>query len=218
MAKAVRTLKQRGVAGVTTYTLVLKRSSRFIPSLWGVMVNDHDRAYFLLEHTPNNRLTTHLSERNPFLHLRLLAEADTKLTPVKCGVRSLDRATWGDRWYNMASCGHDQHTYLLETSKGVVGYLTVHGEHPDCRVIDEVAVGKQHKGEGHGGVLLRFADTLARHRDCRCVQLNAIKEQYSWYKKNGYKLLPGRKPILLDGEEYSPMERVLLYHLPQVSA
>lgn len=217
MARAAQVLRRYGAADVCTYALVLKRSSRFIPSLWGVMVNDEDRAYFLLDRTPNNRLTTHLSEKRPYLHLRRLAEEDMRLPPVKCGVASIDRVTWGDRWFDMAESEQNRCTYLLETAKGVIAYLTLRVDGQNRMVIDEVAVDKQQIGRGYGGVLMRFADTLARHCGCRKVRLNAIKEQKGWYVKFGYKIVPGRDSISLDGEEYLPMERVVLYHLPGMS-
>jgi ribosomal protein S18 acetylase RimI-like enzyme len=213
MGNALKKLREFGAAKVTTYSLVLKRGSRFIPSLWGVMVNDQDRAYFLLERTPNNRLTTHLSEKHPYLHLRRLSDDDVKERPVKCGVASMDRVTWEDRRFDMIESEQQRCTYLLETSRGIVGYLTVHSDGPGAFAIDEVAVAKRHQKSGYGGVLLRFADTFARHGDFRRIRLSAIKNMVDWYRKFGYELVPGRSPIPLGGEEYIPMERVILHHI-----
>jgi GNAT superfamily N-acetyltransferase len=217
MAKAVRSIREYGAAEVCTYTLVLKRGSSFIPSLWGVMVNDQDRAYFLLERTPNNRLTTHLSETFPYLHLRRLAEEDMGQPPVKCKLASMDRVTWGDRWFDMAEGDRSGCTYLLETSAGAVGYLTVHHDSAGCMVIDEVAVDQRQRNRGYGGVLVRFADTLARHGGCSKVRLNAISNLVKWYGRFGYKVVPGRNLIRLDDEKYQPMERRVLYHLPRTN-
>jgi len=212
MAKTVRELRSYGATEICTYALVLKRGSRFIPSLWGVMVNDQDRAYFLLDRTPNNRLTTHLSEKHPFVHLRLLDQEDTKLPPIRSGVPSMDRATWGDRRFDMVESDFARCTYLLEASTGVVGYLTIHYTHDGCMAIDEVAVDESRRKLGYGGVLLRFADTLARQSDCWIVRLSAIEEKTSLYEKYGYQFVPGRQPNLLDTETYYPMERILLPH------
>lgn len=44
-------------AEVASYALVIKRSSKFIPTNWGIMTDDTDRAYFLLDPLPNNRLS-----------------------------------------------------------------------------------------------------------------------------------------------------------------
>ena len=213
MQKAVTALRAYSAEHICSYSLILKRGSRFIPSLWGVMVDDEDRAYFLLEQTPNNRLTTHLSENHPYVHLRLLAQEDVRLPAVTCGVASLDRVTWGDRWFDMAESEHFRRTYLLESKNGLAGYLTLHQDSEDCLVIDEVAVPQGLKRRGYGGVLLRFADTLARHGGCSRVRLNAIFEKVDWYAKFGYRVLPYRQPIPLEDERYVPMERRLLYHL-----
>ncbi len=43
-----------GAKQVCSYALVMKHSSGFIPSFWGVTIGDHDRAYFLLDVLPNN--------------------------------------------------------------------------------------------------------------------------------------------------------------------
>lgn len=61
---------------------------------------------------------------------------------------------------------------------------------------------------------MRFADTLARHSDCRFVRLNAIENRVSWYRDHGYTVVSGKEPLLLDSERYVPMERRVLYHQP----
>src|SRR5207302_1003484 len=109
----LRVLKAVGAykpASVSSYTLVLKRSSTFVPSLWGVMINDHDRAYFLLDQLPNNRL--HKSVHNT--HIRRLTKDDFNVPPVVSGLNSIDRVTWGDRFYDMACSEHERRTYFLE--------------------------------------------------------------------------------------------------------
>jgi N-acetylglutamate synthase-like GNAT family acetyltransferase len=129
----------------------------------------------------------------------------------------MDRVTWGDRWFDMAESEQNRCTYLLETAAGVIAYLTVHYDGNSCLIADEVAVDVRKTKQGYGGVLLRFADTLARHHGCQKVRINAIKEQIDWYTRSGYALVPGRDPLPLDGEEYFPMERVVLYHLPRTN-
>lgn len=213
MTKALAELRQLGASEVTTYTLVLKQGSHFIPSLWGVMVNDPDRAYFLLESIPNNRLTTHKNDHRPYFHMRHLCEADLSLPPIKSTVASLDRVTWGDRWFDMVESGQSRRTYLLENCAGVVGYLTVHEDSDNAFVIDEVAVSEDHQKKSYGGILMRFADTLARQSDALKIRLNAISNKVQWYGGFGYRVVAGRDPIPLEKEQYVPMERVLLYHL-----
>jgi hypoxanthine-guanine phosphoribosyltransferase/GNAT superfamily N-acetyltransferase len=216
MEKTYRALQTLGAAKVSTYSLVLKRSSRFIPSLWGVMVSDLDRAYFLLDKAPNNRLTTHLSEKHPYLHLRHLSDDDVKQPCIDCGVASMDRTTWGDRRFDMIESGQRRCTYVLETSDGIVGYLTVHSEDSVTFAIDEVAIAKCHQKAGYGGVLMRFADTFARHGDYLRVRLNAIKNMVEWYQRFGYNQVPGSSAIPLENEKYVPMERMVLHQIPRM--
>lgn len=45
MTNCVREVLRHGPAGICTYSLVLKRGSTFIPTLWGVTVDDVDRAF-----------------------------------------------------------------------------------------------------------------------------------------------------------------------------
>jgi GNAT superfamily N-acetyltransferase len=213
MLRALQAIRGFGALGICTYALVLKKSGQIVPSLWGVMIDDRDRAYFQLDSVPNNRLTTHFNESHPYAYLRRLAEADDAKPPLVTGLASLDRATWGDRHYDMLESPDGKCTYLLETSGGTAGYLTIHfADHAVC--IDEVALAQNEQGHGYGGVLMRFAETLARQNDCRGVRLNAIKDRVPWYEKLGYGSVPGRPCLHVEAEEYHPMEKLLLHHLP----
>lgn len=213
MGNCVRELLRSGAAGVCTYSLVLKHSSMFIPTLWGISIADTDRAFFLLESIPNNRLDAgpH-KEAPPFVHLRALAESDLTLQPIVSGVASLDQVTWGDRYFDM-QFGTDRITYLLETGTGIAGYLTVNRSSPGTLQVDEIVVAQSMHGGGYGGILLRFAETLARQGDARFVRLHAIEERIPFYGKHGYHPVPGAKPLRLDTEVYHLMERPVLYHL-----
>src|SRR5437773_6644368 len=46
MTNCVPEVLRHGAAGVCTYSLVLKRGSNFIPTFWGVTVDDVDRVFF----------------------------------------------------------------------------------------------------------------------------------------------------------------------------
>lgn len=212
MCKAAAELKRLGAARVCTYTLVLKSGSLFIPTLWGLMINDQDRAYFLLDRTPNNRLTTSLTEQQPYVNFQKLSDKNVQIPPINTGVISMDRVTWGDRLFDMSENTQGRCTYLLESDEKMVGYLTVHWGDNQCLHIDEVAADTAEQGKGFGGVLIRFAETLARQSACRHVRLNAIENRVDWYKKFDYSPVPGRKMICLENEKYQPMEKVVLYH------
>jgi GNAT superfamily N-acetyltransferase len=214
MQRAQDLIRGFGAADVCTYALVIKRRTCFIPSMWGVMVNDEDRAFFLLPEIPNNRLTTTRNPHDVYLSARLLTQDDVEnLPPVVSGVESLDRPTWGDRFFTMSASSDGQRTYLFQKGGEVLGYLTTHFS-GDALVLDEVVTAKAHQKKGVGGVIMRVGDALARHSGCSRVQLNAIEGKVEFYRRAGFEPIAGRKLLILDStEKYVPMERILLTHL-----
>lgn len=209
MARAVGKVVDFGAKEVCTYSLMLKCDSAFVPTMWGFMIDKTDRAFFLLDELPNNRLSAHHDAPPPPVHIQRLDAEHRKLGRVVCGVKSLDRVTWGDRWFDMAAGEQDRSCYLLLKKKAVLGYLTVHHGARRIMVVDEIALAKKHRGKGYGGILIRFADTLARQSDSAAIQLHAIKEQVEFYKHYGYHQVP-EEPLYLEGEEYQLMRRPVL--------
>ncbi len=198
---------------VASYTLVLKRSSAFIPTYWGVTIDDHDRAYFLLDKLPNNRL----NPKRPESHLRLLCEGDLGSPGVVGGVDALDRVAWEERLWDMRSSERERRTYLAEVGNVVVGYVTfvmgqfVVGEH--ALMIDEVVVSQDHQDQKHGSALMRWAETMARQSRCQEIRLWAIEDQVGKYKHLGYSDVAGAKPMVLDGHNYTLMSKRVIYHI-----
>jgi GNAT superfamily N-acetyltransferase len=228
MRRCVAEAMRLGASGVATYSLVMKRGSCFIPTFWGMMIDDTDRIYFLLDKIPNGRLdygpekdATGKARKISCVHVARLCEDHLKTKPVNCGVISLDRVTWGDRHFDMQAGEHKECTYILQTGAETVGYMSVHLSDPACLFVTEIAVDKKHqgkgkgknrrKGKGYGAILMRFADTLARQCNCLWVRLNAIEEKISFYEGFDYQKIPGRKPIVLDHEKYFPMEHKVVY-------
>jgi ribosomal protein S18 acetylase RimI-like enzyme len=209
MARAVEKVVDYGAAEVCTYSLMLKCDSAFIPTMWGFMIDKTDRAFFLLEEIPNHRLSAHHEAPPPLVHIQRLDAEQRKLGRVVCGVKSLDRVTWGDRWFDMAAGEQDKSCYLLLKKKAVLGYLTVHHTNRRFMVVDEIALHKKYHGKGYGGILIRFADTLARQSDSVAIQLHAIKEQVKFYRHYGYHQV-AEEPLNLEGEEYQLMRRPVL--------
>jgi GNAT superfamily N-acetyltransferase len=207
-----------GASHVSTYSLMVKRGSRFIPTFWGIMINDTDRIYFLLDEIPNLRLDAGPNKKDGIpkkihcVHIQRLCESLLKKTAIECGVDALDRVTWGDRHFDMVAGGHDECTYVLQMGDEIVGYLTLHLSEPRCLVITEIAVDKKQQGKNFGGILLRFADSLARQSNCVWVRLNAIENKIGYYEDFDYKTIPGRDPIQLDDIKYFPMEHKVIYH------
>lgn len=79
-------------------------------------------------------------------------------------------------------------------------------------MLDEIVTDPELRSLGYGGILMRFADTLARQGKCRVVRLLAIKSKIEYYEKHGYSRVGGESAIRLDDEEYQPMEKAVLYH------
>jgi len=206
-------------AELSSYVLVIKRGSSFIPTFWGMMMEETDRAFFLLNEIPNNRLDAagHNPEgtkKQPLVHIERLNTRMLQSPCVQSNVKSMDRITWSDRYFQMLSSEYEFCTYVLEHGNKIVGYLTLHRlkENGGGLMVDEVAVDVKQRGKDYGGVLMRFADTLARQGNSSVLRLLAIKNNVPFYKKFGFRLVSGKKPILLDDEEYIPLEKLVLYH------
>jgi len=82
-----------GAADVCSYSLMLKCDSSFIPTMWGFMIGKTDRAFFLLDRIPNNRLVAQKEGSLPCVHLERLSEKYIGKPPVVSGLASLDRTT-----------------------------------------------------------------------------------------------------------------------------
>ena len=205
MCRVAEELKQHEPAALCSYSLVLKRGAAYIPSFWSLLINDHDRAYLLLERLPNNRL----NERFPYLNLRRLAQSDLELPPVTSGVASLDRITWGDRYFNMVADTSTRSTYLLEVGTVVAGYVTIATKDSKTLMVEEVVVDREQQGKGLAGALMRWSDTFARHARCETLQLWGINEKVSMYRHYGFEAVPNRR-LRIENEEYQLMSKPIL--------
>jgi N-acetylglutamate synthase-like GNAT family acetyltransferase len=209
ITKAVEKLIELGAKQVCTYSLVVKKGSGFIPTMWGLMINESDRAFFLLDKIPNHRLRTSSQINSQPVHIQRLGNGDLKKPLVKSNLKSIDRVTWADRYFDMVTTEEARCSYLLKGRNQIMGYLTVHRGKKNTLVVDELAVDQRYRGKKWGGVLMRFADTLARQSDCEFLKLYAIEDQVKFYKHHNFSLLT-KKPLQLDGESYFPMQKPLL--------
>jgi len=195
---------------LVSYSLVTKAGASFVPTIWGVTINETDRAFFLLDEIPNHRLDAgNPGKKQPPVHVERLDQRHKDRPAVTSGVESMDRPKWSDRLFQMQVSGAC--TYVLVRGETIVGYLTIHFA-GDSMFVDEVAIDTSQKKRGYGGVLMRFADTLARQGNCRTVILNAIDSEVGFYEKLEYKKVASAAPIPLDDETYWPMQRSVLYH------
>lgn len=215
-ACAVEVLKYAPVE-LASYTLVMKRGSSFIPTLWGLMIKETDRAFFLLDEIPNHRLDAvghngPTQKKQPQVHLQRLNQQMLNAPLLTSGVASMDRMQWSDRHFQMVASGNQTCTYVLQRGSDIVGFVTLHGLPCGGLMVDEIVTDPEQRSKGYGGILMRFADTLARQGKCRVVRLLAIRNKVEYYEKHEYRRVSDAEPIRLDDEEYLPMEKSILYH------
>lgn len=210
MSRCAEEVLKFGPQDVISYSLVTKAGTSFVPTIWAVTIDETDRAFFLLDEIPNQRLDAENPEKKqPPVHIERLDHRHKDRPAIASKVGSMDRMTWSDRLFQMqvsSSC-----TYVLVRRGTIMGYLTVHFS-GDTMSIDEVVVDADQKSQGYGGILMRFADSLARQANCRSVALNAIEQRVGFYENLEYKKIGGASPIRLDDETYWPMQRPVLYH------
>ena len=209
MEQAVAEVMDYGAKSVSTYAVVVKRGSGFLPTMWGAMIDDMDRVFLLLGEIPNQRL--HSGKRKiRSVHIQKLNEGHLERPPVICGFKPMDRITWGDRYFDMKSSEQGRVSYVLQAGKRIQGYLTVHRASNDCMMVDEIAVKKSLREKGFGSILIRFAHTLARQSCCHSVRLFAFEKEVDFYERNNYRKLEG-KSICAEGDQFFLMERTIIH-------
>jgi GNAT superfamily N-acetyltransferase len=205
MLKISKHLWTLGAQNIISYTLMLKRTSIFVPTYFGVLVADKDRVYFQLDEMPNNRLC----ESPPFGVLRELTENDIALTLPSIGP-PFDHLNVGDLLYDKATKKY--HPYVFELPEGIAGLVTFFKD-KHALFIDAWATAERHRRKGIGPVLLRWSETWARSNKCNVIQLWAFEPAISVYKKYGYSEIPGRQMMLSPTQKYTLMGKTLLYNI-----
>jgi GNAT superfamily N-acetyltransferase len=192
---------------IITYAPFVRNNTVFVPSIFESVIGEKDR--IVLEGA--SKASTFLTNTNHIgVSLKRLTSKDLKSRKISCGVKSMDKITWADRFYDMVNSTESRVTYLLINHEVIVGYLTCHLHRSDCMMLDEIAVSKKYLGMGYGGVLMKWLDIYSRSKDCVSIVLWSIHEQIPFYKKAGYKLIPGES-MSLDGETYFLMLARLVY-------
>ena len=205
MLCAARTLRTCGVQRVCSYSLVLKRGSEFVPNFFGVAIDDHDRALFMLHEIPNNRLM-------PFGVVRRLSQEDVRRVPqnLDCGLPSISKMTWGDFFYDVA---RGSHVFVYEDMDMIKALISFDLREGAELIVDAVAADRTCQGQGLGGHLMRWAETCARHARCQMMKLWAIEDGVGFYKRLDYEEVG--EQLDLGDEQYRLMRRRLLYNLPE---
>lgn len=209
MLNAARWLLSHGVKNIVSYGLVVKKTSEFVPTYFGLMIGEHDRAYFQLPAIPNHRL----QRKPPFGILRTISQsdADDERQTLKTGVESLDKLSLADLVYeSVTKLGH--HVYLFETSEGVAGFVHFYVVRSRV-VVDAVAVDENYRGFGIGAALIRWVENWARHHRMMEIALFAIENRASFYEERGF-IRTAKDPLRLGrGETYYEMTKRLLYNI-----
>jgi len=203
-------ISDAGAAVITTYGLVVKASTSFIPNFFSLMIGHDDRALFLLREIPNNRIMSTGC-------LRLLEMQDMNKQPVKSGLASMDRVSWSDMLYESRVHSEQRRTFVYEAGGKLLAYLSLQFIGQGVLFLDKIAVDESMKNRGLGKSLIRWAETFARHNGCHTISLWAIKDMVTWYEDRDFKKdLEESEPLCLaEGEgkeEYFKMQKTIVFN------
>jgi GNAT superfamily N-acetyltransferase len=209
MLAAARFIKSNGASIVFSYALVVKKSAGFLPHYFGVVVDDHDRALFQLEEIPNNRLF--VKKYEPFGVFRRIEVADAKRSNqcIDTGVKSIDKISLGDLFYEHRVNGFD--VLIVEDGEKIAAFLKIKAIPYGGILIDVIANHKDYHGRGVGGALMRYTETLGRSNKCIYIELWSISNMVEWYIKFGFEST-GEEIDTGNNEVYCQMRKRLLYH------
>lgn len=202
--KSYQAVMELGPAEITSYSLVVRVGASILPNYFGLMIGDYDRAVFLKQAIPNNRLFSCGC-------VRKLADADQRRAKVVSGEDFVDKFSWGDLLYEMMTDSRRQ-TYVYERNGGIQAFVNFRIVPGDDVLIDALVTDKSCQGQGIAGNLMRWAETYARNHHCATVHLWAVDEKKDFYKKRGYE--PCGQKRTLDDTTYHFMRKKLLYNLP----
>lgn len=208
MLAVARWLLAQGVKDIFSYGLVVKRSTVFVPSYFGLMIGEHDRCYFQRTEIPNHRLR----RKGPIGILRALEAADAKAAVQYLNTgNSLSTISLADLWYNKQT-RENSHIFIYEIAGRVAGFIDFYVSSRKTVVVDAVAMDLEHQGQDVGGLLMRWVENWARNHKLYEVELYAIKDRIGFYTYMKFEPSP-RDLLELDGEFFHPMRRRLLYNI-----
>lgn len=204
LSRRLDALAAMGVHNVLTYSLVVKRSAELIPTYFGVLIDDWDRALFQLDIIPNNRL----AERPPFGTLRLLTKSHARAAFGRLPA-PFEGLSGGDLLYNDQAYG--MRTYVYELAGLIAGFVSF-STRQEIVFIDAWATCVDHQGKGIGAATLRWAETWARASNCRSVELWAFEPAVEIYERFNYSASGGRVMDLGEGGRFRMMTKHLMHH------
>lgn len=199
-------LYDQGVVELISYGLVIKRGSEFVPTFFGLMVGECDRAYFQLQSIHNHRVCVH----HPIGILRKLNNLDLNREFVVTEDESINKKTFGDLHYLAITQGFE--TYVYQIARDVVGVVTFKDMGNRELFIDLVARSVCFKHTKAGASLMRWAENYARHANCTTIGLMAVERAVDRYKDFGYRI-SGAPVYCGGGETIFPMKKAILYNV-----
>ena len=209
MLAATKMLRGQKAARIMSYSLVVKRGANFIPNYFGLLISDYDRALFLLDKYPNNRLST----KRPFGTLRALDESDADLAPlnIKTTVESIGKITWGDLIYDKVA--HGKKIYIYESDDGhACAFISYKFKSNNALFLDTVVVSEDQIKKDIGATLIRWVETSARAANCNAIELWSIEDKIPLYKRFGYTSI--ERVLRLSGtEKYTLMRKQIVYNV-----
>ena len=149
MKRVATYLLEKNIKEVISYSLVIKQSSEFIPTFFGLMIGECDRAFFQLPAIPNHRLAT----KAPIGTLRLLDPSDLDRPFPKTEASSINDKNFGDLYYLSKTQGF--RVYVYEIGREIAGVLSFKMMPNRHLFIDLIARDEKYKDAKIGGMLLR---------------------------------------------------------------
>ncbi|MFZ2727683.1 MAG: hypothetical protein WAX77_15635 [Methylococcaceae bacterium] len=215
MLNVAKKLNAEGANHLISYSLVLKRSADFIPTYFGVIIDDYDRAFFQLDKIPNNRML----KNKPFGIVRTLVPEDAHRNPPYVEMDMADKALeihFGDFIYEKETI--DSKVYVFELDGKIEAILSFRYKSNGSLFIDFIATSnnKNIRGQKVGGMLMRWAESCARSSNCCCIELYAIEERVSFYENCEYKRI-GKTLDCGTAGTFVLMRRELLYNIKKLN-
>jgi hypothetical protein len=203
MAAVANKVRSTGARSVCTYSLIICRGSTFIPNMWGLTINDHDRACFLCKTIPNNRL----SEGGPSVHIRKLSAEDRSIIEGVGEIFHIDERGLKE----MVDANERQEsrlTYVIEDGGEIGGYATIEFDSLSKVTVQRLAVRQGAMEDVYAEALMRWSETLGRQADCDKIEIWINRDEVEKYKEWHFECAIERA----DGE-YVPASHKIAYHV-----
>lgn len=205
MLRLMVTLHEMKAPSIISYGLVVKSGSVIVPTYFGLVIDDKDRAYFQLDVLPNNRL----GKSPPNGVLREVSESDVHSKIETIGP-PFTELTIGDLVYDKETKGSK--IFIFEMKDKIAGFISFRKD-GQTLFIDAWGTGKASQGTGVGSATMRWAETWARSKRCERIELWAYEPAIDGYKKYGYETTDDKFRDLGEGQRYKIMTKKILYNV-----